>query len=498
MSHAGSRLLADLADRTTLAGQLSEALDGVRKPRARHDPGRVLVDMAVAVADGATTISDIAVLADQAALFGLVASDSTCWRLLNLLDEGRLGAVASSRAAARDVVWAQRAEVTGQVFPPARAAGRDIGGLVIDLDASIVICHSEKEQAAPTFKKTFGYHPMLAFCDNTGEFLAAQLRRGNAGSNTAADHITVLDQAVAQLPDAHRHGTPILVRADTAGRTRAFLAHLRGLREEAVNYEFSVGWAITKVERAAIGLVPTWGWADAIDADGGHRDGAGLAELTGLLPARALTGYPDGTRVIVRRERPHPGAQPDAFEEADGWRYTAFATDTGVGQHAWLDARHRAHARVKDRIRTAKDTGWTTSRPGRSRSIKPGSRSSCWRSTCWPGPNTCFSPTTPTWSGPSPRRCATGCCTSPPASAADNDGSGSRFSASGPRPASSPRPLPGSRPARSGGLTPNPRHDQRRERPAKRQAGRSAAPSHRIRSAKIHSADHKISSPGRE
>jgi Transposase DDE domain group 1 len=357
VSHAGSRLLADVADRTMLTGQLAEALELLRKPRARHDPGRVLVDMAVAVADGATTISEIAVLADQAALFGAVASDSTCWRLLDKLDDTRLGAVASGRAAAREVVWAQRAEITGEPFPAARAAGRVIPGLVIDLDASIVICHSEKEQAAPTFKKTFGYHPMLAFCDNTGEFLAAQLRRGNAGSNTAADHITVLDQAVAQLPDQHRHGTPILVRADTAGCTRGFLTHLRGLREDGVSCEFSVGWAITKTERAALTAVPAWGWADAIDADGGYRDGAGLVEITGLLPARALAGYPTGTRVVVRRERPHPGAQLDAFEEADGWRYTAFATDTKIGQHAWLDARHRAHARVEDRIRTAKDTG---------------------------------------------------------------------------------------------------------------------------------------------
>jgi Transposase DDE domain group 1 len=357
VSHAGSRLLADVADRTTLTAQLTEAMGGLRKARARHDPGRVLVDMAVAVADGATTISDIAVLADQAALFGAVASDSTCWRLLDRLDEARLGAVASARAAARDVIWAQRAERTGQPFPTARAAGRELPGLVIDLDASIVVCHSEKEQAAPTFKKTFGYHPLLAFCDNTGEFLAAALRKGNAGSNTAADHIAVLDAALAQLPDAHRHGTPILVRADGAGCTREFLAHIRALRGTAVSCEFSVGWAITERERAAITAIPKNVWADAVDADGGHRDGAGLAEITGVLPAQALVGYPAGTRVIVRRERPHPGAQLDAFEEADGWRYTAFATDTAFGQLAHLDARHRAHARVEDRIRCAKDTG---------------------------------------------------------------------------------------------------------------------------------------------
>jgi Transposase DDE domain group 1 len=357
VSHAGSRLLADVADKTTLTAQLAEDLAGLRKPRARHDPGRVLVDMAVAVADGATTISDVAVLADQAALFGPVASDSTCWRLLERLDAAQLGAVARARAAAREVVWAQRAELTGEPFPPARAAGRALPGLVIDLDASIVVCHSEKEHAAPTFKKTFGYHPMLAFCDNTGEFLAAALRRGNAGSNTAADHITVLDAALAQLPDAHRHGTPILVRADTAGCTREFLAHLRGLRDTAVNCEFSVGWAIRDKERTAISAIPKPVWADAIDADGGHRDGAGLAEITHVLPAAALAGYPARTRVVVRRERPHPGAQLDAFEERDGWRYTAFATDTRVGQLAALDARHRAHARVEDRIRTAKDTG---------------------------------------------------------------------------------------------------------------------------------------------
>ena len=154
VSHAGSRLLADVADKTTLTGQLGEELGGLRKRRARHDPGRVVVDMAVAVADGATTIFDVAVLADQAAVFGAVASDSTCWRLLAQLDTPRLGAVARARAAAREVVWAQRAELTGEPFPPARAAGRDLPGVVIDLDASLVVCHSEKEQAAPTRRRS--------------------------------------------------------------------------------------------------------------------------------------------------------------------------------------------------------------------------------------------------------------------------------------------------------------------------------------------------------
>jgi len=430
VSHAGSRLLADVADRTTLTAELSEAVVGLRKRRARHDPDRMLVDMAVAVADGARTISDVAVLADQAALFGAVASDSTCWRLLDRLDTARLGAVASARAAAREVVWAQRAELCGEPFPRARAAGRDLPGLVIDLDASVVVCHSEKEQAAPTFKRTFGYHPLLAFCDNTGEFLAAALRKGNAGSNTAADHVAVLDAALAQLPDQHRHGTPILVRADGAGCTREFLAHIRALRDTAVSCEFSVGWAITERERAAITAVPKNVWADAIDADGGHRDGAGLAEITGVLPARALTGYPAGMRVIVRRERPHPGAQLDAFEEADGWRYTGFATDAPFGQLAHLDARHRGHARVEDRIRCAKDTGLDHF-PSRAFAIN-----AAWLTVvmlavdliAWTQ-HLLLPVTSP---GRNRRRCATACSMSPPASPADNAGAGCASNAPGP------------------------------------------------------------------
>src|SRR4051794_10276214 len=225
--------------------------------------------MAVAIADGARTISEVAVLEDQGELFGPVASDSTCWRLLDALDERALVGVAAARAAARELVWAQRAQTRGTPFPAASAAGQVLAGLVIDVDASIVIAHSEKEQAAPTFKGSFGYHPLMAFCDNTGEFLAGVLRRGNAGANTAADHIAVLDTALAQVPDAHRQGTPILVRADGAGCSKDFLHHLRGLRDTGVSCDFSVGWHISARERAAITLVPKRVWADAIDADGG-------------------------------------------------------------------------------------------------------------------------------------------------------------------------------------------------------------------------------------
>ncbi len=228
VSHAGTRLLADLADATTLTAELRGALDWVRGPRPRHDPGRVLADLAVAIAEGAEAISDIAVLTDQAALFGPVASDSTVWRLLEALDDAALAAVAAARARVREVAWAQRAETTGTAFARSRVAGTaGVEALVIDLDAHIVVCHSEKQLAAPTFKHSFGYHPLLAFLDNTDEFLAGLLRRGNAGSNTAADHIAVLDAALAQIPDAYRHGHPILIRADGARCTKAFLAHVR-------------------------------------------------------------------------------------------------------------------------------------------------------------------------------------------------------------------------------------------------------------------------------
>ena len=356
VSHAGARLLADLADRSTLTGWLSTVLAGLAAPQTAHDPGRVLADLAVAIADGGECISDIAVLADQPALFGPVASDSTVWRLLERLDGQRLAEVAVARAAVRETVWAQRDEVTGRAYPPAQAAGRELAGLVIDLDATIVIAHSEKQQAAPTFKGSFGFHPMLATLDNTGEFLAAALRPGNAGANTAADHIAVLDAALAQLPDEHRHGSPILLRADTAGSSKAFLAHIHHLRSQGVDVEFSVGWRTERLHDV-LEAVPKRAWAAAIDADGDPVTSAQVCELTGLLPPGTLADYPPGMRVIVRREHPHPGAQLDLFEQADGWRYTAFATTTAVGQLAHLDARHRAHARVEDRIRCAKDTG---------------------------------------------------------------------------------------------------------------------------------------------
>lgn len=356
VSHAGSRLLADLAEVSGLTAEFSDALALLRRRRAGHDPGRVLVDVAVMLADGGEAISDLAVLRDQPELFGSVASTATAWRVLDAVDDSLRAALRQARADARERLWLQRKDA-GRGLRSASAGGRVLPGLVLDLDASLIDVHSDKEFAAATFKGGFGYHPLLCWLDNTGEALAGRLRPGNAGANTATDHITVLDDALAQIPDAHRHGTPVLIRADGAGCSKDFLAHIRGLREHGVQTEFSVGFTMTDPVKAAIDTLPAWAWLPAIEADGQLRDDAEVAELTGFLPDPTDTGWPERMRVIVRRERPHPGAQLSLFDHEHGLRYQAFATDTPVGQLAHLEARHRAHARVEDRIRTAKDTG---------------------------------------------------------------------------------------------------------------------------------------------
>ena len=363
-SHVGSRLLADVAVAVGVGEALDEAVGVGRQRRSPHVPGRVLADLAVMLADGGVAIGDLAVLRDQPGLFGRVASTATAWRVLASVDDGLLGRLKMARALVRERAWLLRGEA-GRGLPAVRCAGTLVPGLVVDLDASLVTCHSEKENAAPTFKHGFGYHPLLAWLDNTGEALAGMLRPGNATANAAEDHIAVIDEALAQIPDEHRQGTPILVRADGAGATKAWLAHLRRLRDEdGLDLSFSIGFTLTNQVKDAIGLLPESAWTTAVDAAGQPRpvDESGLpvaqvAELTGLLPGLTAAGWPAGMRVLVRRERPHPGAQISVFEAHDGWRYQCLATDTPSGQLAFLEARHRAHARVEDRIRTAKQAG---------------------------------------------------------------------------------------------------------------------------------------------
>jgi hypothetical protein len=357
-------LLADVAAAAGVGESFDDAVGGGRQRRSAHAPGRVLADLAVMLADGGVAIGDLAVLRDQPDVVGPMASTATAWRVLASVDDPLLGQVKTARAVARERAWLLRGEA-GRQLPTVRCAGMVVPGLVIDMDATLVTCHSEKQGTAPTFKHGFGYHPLLAWLDNTGEALAGMLRPGNANANAVADHIQVTDEALAQIPDEHRHSTPILIRADGAGATKAWLAHLRSLREpHGLHIEFSVGFALTNQLKDAIGVLPGTAWTVAVDAVGEPRpvDESGLpvaqvAELTGLLPGLTAAGWPDRMRVLVRRERPHPGAQISVFEAHDGWRYQCLATDTPQGQLAFLEARHRAHARVEDRIRTAKQAG---------------------------------------------------------------------------------------------------------------------------------------------
>jgi hypothetical protein len=286
VAHAGSAGLRLLADRTGLTGELSIAL-ARRSFVPRHDRGQVLTDVAVMLADGGEAIADIDVLRHQSPLLGSVASAPTVWRTLAGLSTARLGRIDAARARVRRRVWS----LLPHGVPPSRVADADLGDVVVlDVDATIVVTHSEKESAAPTFKGSFGFHPIAVWCDNTTELLAARLRPGNAGANTTVDHLDVLAAAIAQIPAAHRKN--LLIRADGAGASHGLLDWLteqNQIRGRRVDY--SIGFALTEALRQAIMLVPATVWTPALDADGGVRSGSDVAELTGLLD---LSRWPAG------------------------------------------------------------------------------------------------------------------------------------------------------------------------------------------------------------
>jgi hypothetical protein len=333
VSHAGARLLSDLADAVGLTDGLSVAMAATKQRRRGHDRGHVLVDLAVMIADGGDAISDLAVLRNQPDLFGQVASNPTAWRALEAVDTAALERIAAGRAEARRRVW---------------AAGADPGFYVIDFDATLVTAHSEKEGAAPTYKRGFGHHPLLAFLDATGEALGGILRPGNAGSNTTADHVDLLAMALAQLP-VDPNIVEVIARADSAGLTHGFVDACRDAK-----VRFSIGHDLTEPIRTACLTVPARRWAQAITADGSdERDGAQVAEITDLVD---LSRWPTGTRAIVRREEPHPGAQL-TFTNADGHRFQVFITDQTDRDVAYLEALQRGRGRAEKLICNLKDTG---------------------------------------------------------------------------------------------------------------------------------------------
>jgi hypothetical protein len=386
VSHAGVALVRGLSDSSGLTAGLSKALASRRL--LVHDRGRVLADLACAIADGGEVISDFRVIGDQQDLFGLVASVPTVWRTLAEIAGGgdrALGRIAAAVNAARRRAWAAAVTRHG-ALPGIRVADKTLEGVTcVRLDATVVTCHSDKEGAEPNFKG-FGLHPLLGYCDNTAEPLAGMLRPGSAGSNTAADHLTVLDAAITALPPAFRRR--LMVTCDGAGASHALIARLDKLAARpGYQVVYSVGWELGAREKAAITEVPEKAWQIAADERGevrerradqacsdphcAHRrcwiEEAHVTELTGLLrdgPAGdQLDGWPATMRIFARRERPHPGAQLTLFEAEDGWRYTLWVTNRPtatrgwLGQPAYIDAAHRVHARVEDAIRTGKDTG---------------------------------------------------------------------------------------------------------------------------------------------
>ncbi len=332
VSHAGAHLLAELADRVELTAALSEAMAPTRERRSAHDPGVVLRDVIVAIADGGDCVTDLGVLRDQEALFGAVASERTAHRVIKSVDADLLEAIRGTRAAARERAW---------------DAGARPETITLSIDATLLGAASEKEGAAGNYKGGFGFHPLLCYLDEAGEPLAGLLRPGNAGANTASDHFEVLQLALEQLPESDLH-REILVRTDIGGRTHAFTQDCRdaGIR-------FSVGYEVDERVREAILRTPEWAWQAAIDGEGEVREGAWVTELTGEVD---LCAWPEGTRLIVRRERPHPGAQFEVFD-AQGYRHTAFITDQEGAEIAALELRHRRRAKVEDEIRCGKDTG---------------------------------------------------------------------------------------------------------------------------------------------
>jgi hypothetical protein len=351
VAHVGLHALGSFADRLGLGDALSARIPPAGERLPLHDRGKVLTQAMLMLAGGGESCADIEALRAQERLFGAVPSDSTLYRTFRQIGPATLEGVWEATAGVRARVWA-RSSVTNTTEP-----------VLLDMDATLVEVHSEnKDGTAPTYKRGFGFHPMLCFADATGEALAARLRPGNAGANTVTDHLGVLDDAITQLPPeiaaGHRPGDPtsdvarpVVVRTDSAGCTHGFV---KGCRDR--NIGFAVVARSNRQVAAAISRTFTdpgpARWAPARRQDGAVRDGASVAELTDLVD---LSDWPAGTRLIVRREPLHPGAQQTLLPSTQ-FRYWGHYTDQ-AGDPVTLDATMRAHAHVEDHIRRLKESG---------------------------------------------------------------------------------------------------------------------------------------------
>lgn len=338
-SQAGALLLTNLCDRLGLTDALGEALASTRRRRSAHDDGEILRDLIVTLIQGGEHVSDLATLRDQPDLFGAVASDSTAFRAIERIGPEELEGIKAARKAARERAFELGA---GPEQP------------VIDVDASLLGAHSEKEGAAGNYKGGFGFHPMLCYLEGSEAALDGILRPGNAGSNTGADQVSAIEAGLEQLPPDALQGE-VLVRGDSAACVHEVVDFCR---EGAVR--FSVGYDISAPVREAIAEVPDSAWVDAISQDGvpvaehpTRPRKAYVAELTDLID---LSTWPQGSRLICRRERAHPGAQL-SLVDTGGWRHTCFLTDQTGEDLAELDRDHRAHAHVEQRIEDGKALG---------------------------------------------------------------------------------------------------------------------------------------------
>ncbi|MET8130013.1 IS1380 family transposase [Streptomyces sp. NPDC005065] len=361
VGHAGAVLLRKLADRVGLTGALAQVLPSGAGSSWRDRAG-ALVQLAVAIVLGARNLLEAEQLQlHHGRVFGPVVSDSTLHRLLSAMDEPMRAKIAKARRRVRRHVWTLLHLRPGG-FPYPTVAGRYLKGwLVIDMDATIITAASKKQGATSTFKGSFGHHPLAAWLANTDECLAMELRAGNAGANTVEDHLRVLGAALEQIP--HSSQAKILVRVDGAGATHGLLEHLEALNTRRRTVRYTVGWKITEEDEQAIARLPEAAWETSLRQDGDLQEGYFVAELTGL---NTREGWPEGMRLVVRRVRPSRRQlkKLTAFEQHTGWRYSITATNirhmghiAGTHQVQFLDALHRDHAEVEDRVRTAKAMG---------------------------------------------------------------------------------------------------------------------------------------------
>ena len=343
VGHAGSALLVGTADRLGLTRLLSGAMASTRQRRSAHDPGVVLRDLVVMLADGGDCLADLGALRDQLDLYGNVASDSTAFRVIDSIDEQGLVRLRAAVAVARSRAWRLGARPEREAAHKEQRRERT----VLDIDATLTTARSEKEQAAGNFKGGYGHHPLLCYLDDSEEALGGILRPGNAGSNTASDHKLVLDLALGQLDREALEGE-ILVRGDGAGATHELCLYCR-----EGQMLFSFGFDLTEPVLEAIGQMPESAWVTAIRADGSEREHSQVCEITDHV---SLTSWPEGSRLIARRTELKEGDQ-QSFADLDGYRLAVFITDQPGEDIPQLDLDHRGHARIEDRIRQGKDCG---------------------------------------------------------------------------------------------------------------------------------------------